>query len=192
MNYKKLHEHILQEHDLFLLDELIEIVRIVLEINDSKLDVIDDYPLFEHMDKYYGVTLLESQMREIIDIVLEMHNEKPETCTESIERQHKEKGNQLDQVYGAIKEPSNNDQMKTVMQLHIEWLKEQLQELYDKNRHGSYTDVFREKVLLSSIKHAESLLEKEKHQIINAYNSGQQIPPFEFAEKYYNETYGDK
>ena len=35
----------------------------------------------------------------------------------------------------------------------------------------------------------ESLLEKEKEQIVNAYNSGQQIPPFEFAEKYYNETY---
>jgi len=38
-----------------------------------------------------------------------MHNENPEKCTESIERQYKEKGNQLDQVYGAIKEPSNDD-----------------------------------------------------------------------------------
>ena len=38
---------------------------------------------------------------------------------------------------------------------------------------------------------SESLLEKEKEQIIMAYNSGQQIPPFEFAEKYYNKTYGD-
>jgi hypothetical protein len=47
--------------------------------------------------------LLDSQMEEIIDIVLEMHNEKPETCTASIEKQYKEKGNQLDQVYGAIK-----------------------------------------------------------------------------------------
>jgi hypothetical protein len=34
--------------------------------------------------------------------------------------------------------------------------------------------------------------EKEKRQIIDAYNNGQQIPPFEYAEKYYNETYGDK
>ena len=81
MNYKRLHEHILQEHDLWLFDELEEIVLIVLEITDNKIDIIDDYPLFEHMDKYYGVTLLESQMREIIDIVLEMHNEKPEMCT---------------------------------------------------------------------------------------------------------------
>ena len=33
------------------------------------------------------------------------------------------------------------------------------------------------------------LLETEKHQIQDAYNHGQQIPPFEYAEKYYNETY---
>ena len=31
--------------------------------------------------------------------------------------------------------------------------------------------------------------EMEKEQITNAYNHGQQIPPFEYAEKYYNETY---
>ena len=40
----------------------------------------------------------------------------------------------------------------------------------------------------------DEILEKtkqmEKEQIIDAYNSGQQIPPFEYAEKYYNETYG--
>jgi hypothetical protein len=32
-------------------------------------------------------------------------------------------------------------------------------------------------------------LEKEKEQIIDAYNNGQQIPPFEYAEQYYNQTY---
>jgi hypothetical protein len=32
-------------------------------------------------------------------------------------------------------------------------------------------------------------LEKEKEQIMNAYNFGQQIPPFDYAEEYYNETY---
>ncbi len=32
-------------------------------------------------------------------------------------------------------------------------------------------------------------LEKEKEQIIEAYNNGQQIPPFEYAEQYYNQTY---
>jgi hypothetical protein len=34
-------------------------------------------------------------------------------------------------------------------------------------------------------------LEMEKEQIIDAYNYGQQIPPFEYADKYYNETYGE-
>ena len=60
------------------------------------------------------------------------------------------------------------------MQLHIEWLKEQLQGLYDDNRVGSYTDVFREKIFLSSIKHAESLLEKEQEMINKAYMDGYQ------------------
>ena len=32
-------------------------------------------------------------------------------------------------------------------------------------------------------------IDKEKQQIIDAYNSGQQIPPFDFAEQYYNETF---
>jgi hypothetical protein len=176
MDYKKIHEHILQEHDLFLFeDDIKEIVRVVLEITDNELDIKDDYPLFEHIDKYYGVTLLESQMREIIDIVLEMHNEKPETCTSSIKKQYKEKGNQLDQVYGAIKEPSNNDQMKTAMQ-----------ELIDKLNNVKPTQYCSIGTICGW---AEFLLEKEKEQIVNAYNSGQQIPPFEFAEKYYNETY---
>lgn len=29
----------------------------------------------------------------------------------------------------------------------------------------------------------------EKEQIIDAYNSGQQIPPFQYAERFYQETY---
>ena len=29
----------------------------------------------------------------------------------------------------------------------------------------------------------------EKEQIIDAYNNGQQIPPFEYAEQYYNKTF---
>ncbi len=33
------------------------------------------------------------------------------------------------------------------------------------------------------------MLEKEKEAIVNAYNSGQQIPPFEYAEHYYNKTF---
>ena len=64
---------------------------------------MDYQKLYRHMAIEHGLFLLDSQMEEIVDIVLEMHNEKSENCTESIERQHKEKGNQLNQVYGAIK-----------------------------------------------------------------------------------------
>jgi HEPN domain-containing protein len=35
----------------------------------------------------------------------------------------------------------------------------------------------------------EQAKEMEKQQIIDAYNNGQQIPPFEYAEQYYNETF---
>jgi len=31
--------------------------------------------------------------------------------------------------------------------------------------------------------------EMEKEQIVDAFNSGQQIPPFNWAEKYYNESF---
>ena len=37
----------------------------------------------------------------------------------------------------------------------------------------------------------EQAKDMEKEQIIDAYNYGQQIPPFEYADKYYNETYGE-
>jgi hypothetical protein len=36
----------------------------------------------------------------------------------------------------------------------------------------------------------EQAKEIEKQQIIDAYNSGQQIPPFDYAEEYYTQTYG--
>ena len=35
----------------------------------------------------------------------------------------------------------------------------------------------------------EQAKEIERHQILDAYNGGQQIPPFEYAEQYYNEIY---
>ena len=35
----------------------------------------------------------------------------------------------------------------------------------------------------------EQAKEMHKQEIIEAYNSGQQIPPFDFSEQYYNETY---
>ena len=65
--------------------------------------------------------------------------------------------------------------MKTAMQEHIEWLKEN--QLYFN-------------IPIEVIENAEDLLEKEKEQIIEAYNNGQQIPPFEYAEQYYNNNYG--
>lgn len=34
--------------------------------------------------------------------------------------------------------------------------------------------------------------EMYRQQIIESYNNGQQIPPFEYGEKYYNETFKNK
>jgi len=80
----------------------------------------------------YGVNFHEDEIKEIVLIVLEMHNINPEKCTmnpqsnpqsnphvsrtipEQIEHQVREKGNQLDQVYGAMKE-------KTPMQQLHQW-----------------------------------------------------------------------
>jgi hypothetical protein len=33
------------------------------------------------------------------------------------------------------------------------------------------------------------MLDKEKEAIVNAYNGGQQIPPFIYAEHYYKKTF---
>lgn len=38
----------------------------------------------------------------------------------------------------------------------------------------------------------QQALEMEKQQIIEAYNYGQAIPPFDYAEQYYNEFYKSK
>ncbi len=75
--------------------------------------------------------------------------------------------------------------MKTAMQEHFEWLQEN--QLY----FG---------IPIEAIDNAEDLLEKEKEQIINAYN--QNITGFDkleqeeiglnWAEDYYNQTYNQK
>ena len=62
--------------------------------------------------------------------------------------------------------------MKTAMQELIEWIE---------NGNETSFYVLRDK--------AKKLLKKEKNQIIDAYNFGQQIPPFDYAEQYYNQTY---
>ena len=99
-------------------------------------------------------------MEEIVDIVLEMHNEKPETCTE------------------AIKNPSNNDQMKTALQ-------EMFEELY---AHSF-------EIPIGLLAKCEELMAKEKEQIVNAYKEGcsdsilDESTDEVRAKEYYNETY---
>ena len=46
---------------------------------------------------------------------------------------------------------------------------------------GEHTDAWKEEI--------QKALELEKQQIMEAYNDGQAIPPFDYAEKYYNRTY---
>ena len=73
--------------------------------------------------------------------------------------------------------------MKTPMQEHLEWLKNEYElilKLGGENQRLLIEDC---------IKHAESMLEKEKEVIMDAYNYGQQIPPFDYAERYYDETF---
>jgi len=124
---------------------------------------MDYQKLYRHMAIEHGLFLLDSQMREIIDIVLEMHNEKPEKCTE------------------AIKNPSNNDQMKTAMQ-----------EMFDKLNNVKPTQYCSIQTILGW---AEFLLEIEKDQIVNAYKQGcsdsilDESTDEVRAKEYYNETY---
>ncbi len=49
---------------------------------------------------------------------------------------------------------------------------------------------FYQRILAKDIKEVfEQAKEIEKKQVIDAFNNGQQIPPFEYAEQYYNETF---
>ena len=56
----------------------------------------------------------------------------------------------------------------------VEWLVEQMKKPYA------------DKHIMDILDQAKQL---EKQQIVDAYNNGQQIPPFEYAEQYYSETY---
>ena len=42
---------------------------------------MDYKKLHNHIAKRYDIYLFEDEIKEIVDIVLEMHNENPETCT---------------------------------------------------------------------------------------------------------------
>ena len=150
MDYKKIHEHILQEHDLFLFeDQIKEIVNIVLELEYSDRGILNYYPLFEYIDKEHELALPKGQLSEIIRVVVEMHNEKPETCT-----------------------------MKTAMQ-------EMFEELY---AHSF-------EIPIGLLAKCEELMAKEKDQIVNAYKEGCSDSILDEstdklrAEDYYNETY---
>ena len=131
---------------------------------------MDYQKLYTHMAIEHGLFLLDSQMEEIVDIVLEMHNENPEKCTET------------------IKEPSNNDQMKTAV--------EYLAERYDYIIWMRIRDEISE---VTAVEWREKFLEKakklEKEQIVNAYKEGCSDSILDEstdklrAEDYYNETY---
>ena len=72
--------------------------------------------------------------------------------------------------------------MKTAMQEFLDYMKEYNIILVKEGIEPN--------LLIKMLQHkAEKLLEQEKEQIIDAYNNGQQIPPFEYAEQYYNQTY---
>jgi hypothetical protein len=70
--------------------------------------------------------------------------------------------------------------MKTAMQELIEWLDIAIEELK-----GNDSTDFAEGLVAARVK-ANKALEKEKEQIMKAYNSA---IPFKFGEEYYNQTY---
>ena len=72
--------------------------------------------------------------------------------------------------------------MKTPMQEHIEWLKK------EKDEHGYEKHPYFE----CAIEHAESMLEKEKEVIENAYIFGIQDEYVIGSHRYYNETFNTK
>ena len=54
------------------------LTRTFPEPNPNTMDYLK---LHEHIAKRYDIYLFEDEIKEIVRIVLEMHNEKPETCT---------------------------------------------------------------------------------------------------------------
>jgi len=52
--------------------------KLVRRPNPNTMDYLK---LHKHIAKRYDIYLFEDEIKEIVDIVLEMHNEKPETCT---------------------------------------------------------------------------------------------------------------
>lgn len=88
------------------------------------------------------------------------------------------------------------DKKLTPMMELIEEIKESLEnekEVISKPDEYHPLDVKQARLIFNNsmliIKKINELLEKERQMVIDAYNSGQQIPPFEFAEQYYDKTF---
>jgi hypothetical protein len=84
-----------------------------------------------------------------------------------------------------------NNKQQTAVQEHIEWLKEQLQQCIDDGYSSSWIYAYK-----LAISNAESMLEKEKKQIIlsiakNLPMEDGVLTAVQKAEQYYEQTYGD-
>ena len=67
----------------------------------------------------------------------------------------------------------------------VEWL---INQLTDEPEHYLFL-CDKPEYMYGLTKILEQALEMEKKQIIEAYNDGQAIPPFDYAEKYYDRNY---
>lgn len=84
----------------------------------------------------------------------------------------------------------SNNKQTTALNQHLKWLKKELKRVIDDGESESWVYAYKR-----AIKNAESMLEKEKKQIITAYSTGLPIEDGVFtaidkAHKYYAETFG--
>ena len=152
---------------------------------------MDYKKIHEHIAKRYGISFFEGEIKEIVDIVLEMHGIDPEKCTmnpqqnphdsrtvdEQLQHQAQQKGNQLDQVYGSMKE-------ETAMQELID----DLREFRDEQTSPLVISTMNKVLLKASL-----LTTKEKEQMKRAFMEGAlSWATGSGADDYYNETYGEQ
>jgi hypothetical protein len=84
-----------------------------------------------------------------------------------------------------------NNKQQTAVQEHIEWLKKQLQQCIDEGYSSSWIYAYE-----LAIDNAESMLEKEKKQIILSITANLPIEDgvltaVQKADQYYEQTYGN-
>jgi len=75
----------------------------------------------------------------------------------------------------------------------VEWLKQKTSDMTIHKTHlndtiSEWQDGYNV-ALEDVLKLLSQAIEMEKQQIMDAYDYGQAIPPFDYAEKYYNDTY---